>query len=493
MGIRRQYMKLRGQRWWFQLAVPQDCRVALGRANIYANLHTSDQAVAQAKALELAGHWRQQFALLRQTPHHPADAFAVAQAQARAEVERIARTVADPEERDLRTSLVFDWALERELDRFGYSDASELKPGDLPAHIEAALLGIKAIVQGDTTVPPEYGTPFSRTAKAYLEDRQRVGAGRRLTDQTVSQMEAVFRLYRDHSEDAPLGNATRRSAKAFFDKLKKLDANWGRSPKTKSRKLDQLLALSDRPDATPLSDRTLFRYMIALDQVWNWAKDGGEVDGDSPFSGQVKKGGNDTAANAPWSDDALVAYFAAHPDRSKKGKPDPFHWLPRVACLSGMRLAEICALTVEDIRKAEGVTYFDISKGKTSAAIRAIPVHSDLSPLLEQAPKSGNLFPDLLPGGPDKKLSWHIGKRLGRRFKEIPGGSTFHAFRKNVAQTFERERVPETEAAQILGHGRKGITYGIYSPHGIHIAQRRDLIELLRLPKGVPTARSAES
>jgi integrase len=149
-----------------------------------------------------------------------------------------------------------------------------------------------------------------------------------------------------------------------------------------------------------------------------------------------------------------------------------------------MRLDEICSLKVADLIEGEGVKCFDIKDGKTSAATRAVPIHDALLPFLDLVPKEGYLFPDLIPGGKDKKRSAQIGKRLGRRFAATPGGSTFHAFRKNVAGTLERNRIPESEAAQILGHGKKGITYKVYSPHGIPMPQRKQLIDLLAAPDG---------
>lgn len=76
-----------------------------------------------------------------------------------------------------------------------------------------------------------------------------------------------------------------------------------------------------------------------------------------------------------------------------------------------------------------------------------------------------------IQGGRTRSRSAQIGKRLGRRFAAIRGGSTFHAFRRTVAGTFERNRIPESEAAQIVGHGKKGITYKVYSPHGMLAAQ----------------------
>jgi integrase len=484
MAAQRHFLKRRGNRWWFQIAVPEDCRTMVGCAVKAENLRTSDAAVAQARALERAAFWKNRFIAIRGGAGElPADAFAAATERALAEMERIAREVADPQDRAERQELIYDLELQRVLEKRGLADASELEDYDLPQLERARLLGVRAAVQKVKEIPPEYREPFSRTAAAYLADRQRPGSSDRLTDQTVAQMEAVYRLYKDHTSDAPLRMTTRKVAAQFFDKLKRLDANWGRSPKTKERTLDDLLALSHRDDSKPLSDRTLFRYRLALSQVWAWARGRDEVTGDDPFEHLAKKGKNDESANAPWSDDAIVAYFAAHPDGSKKGKPDPFFWLPRIALLSGMRLDEICSLRVTDIIEGDGVRCFDIKKGKTSAATRAVPIHDNLLPLLELAPAGGFLFPDLIPGGKDKKRSAQIGKQLGRRFAAIPGGSTFHAFRKNVAGTFERNRVRESEAAQILGHGKKGITYKIYSPHGIPIALRKQLVDLLKLPK----------
>ncbi len=479
------YLKRRFNQWWFQIAVPADCRATVGTDKVYENLRTSDLAVAQVRALDRAAHHKAKFLAIRgKDAALPSDAFSSGREWALAELHRIGREIADKQDREARKDLVYELAVEQVLNDHGLMSADELDEDAIPPEVGARLQGIRAAVLDLKDTPDQFREPFSRTAAAFIADRQRPGSSDRLTDQTVSQMEAVYRLYRDHTDDAPLRNSTKKMGAAFFDKLKRLDANWGRSRQTKARKLNDLLLLSDREGRRPLSDRTLFRYRLALSQLWSWAKGRDEVQGDDPFEHLAKKGRNDENANAPWSDDAIKAYFAAHPDGSKKGKPDPFYWLPRIALLSGMRLDEICSLKVADLIEGEGVKCFDIKDGKTSAATRAVPIHDALLPFLDLVPKEGYLFPDLIPGGKDKKRSAQIGKRLGRRFAATPGGSTFHAFRKNVAGTFERNRIPESEAAQILGHGKKGITYKVYSPHGIPMAQRKALVGLLALPVG---------
>ena len=164
-----------------------------------------------------------------------------------------------------------------------------MRPGDIPADIEAALLAKKAACCGAERqcAPRVWGavlTAGSGVSGGPATPRVTKANSRRKPSRRWRRSIASTATIR---ADAPLSEAaTRKSATAFFDKLKRLDANWGRSPKTKSRTLDQLLALSAATDdLVPLSDRTLFRYMIALDQVWDWAKVRGDVrEGDSPFS-----------------------------------------------------------------------------------------------------------------------------------------------------------------------------------------------------------------
>ncbi|MBX8785648.1 hypothetical protein HBA94_17980, partial [Ochrobactrum sp. GRS2] len=51
----------------------------------------------------------------------------------------------------------------------------------------------------------------------------------------------------------------------------------------------------------------------------------------------------------------------------------------RISALSGMRLAEIITLWVEECLLDEhGIGFFNIQQGKTSAAARKVPIHPDL-------------------------------------------------------------------------------------------------------------------
>lgn len=476
------YVKRRYDRYWFQIAIPAHTQTTFGKKVIQENLHTSDVKVAAAIALERAAHWKRQFDLQAAEPHNLSEVYKLTLENTLQRIEWIRRKFTNEDDREFHLDLLQDGILEPELQRLGLADVSELSDELVSDEVNAAFAAVKAAREGLTEVPAEYREPTSETVKRFLAERQSDPRDR-LTEQTISQMNAVFRLFANHLDDAPLATLNRQHATEFFDKVRGLSGNWGRMPGARTRSLSALL-VDDRATAKPhLANRTLQRYASSLRQLWQWAELRGELEGSNPFINQVRRasGRNKSIANAPWDADAITAYLAAENEVGSKGSPEPHYWLPRMALLSGMRLDELCSLEVSDIKEAEGVRYFNIPKGKTTSSVRVVPMHSHLEELLQLLPPNGFIFPQLLPAGPDGKRSWNVGKRLRRRFGRIEGASTFHAFRKNVAQTFERKRIPETESSQILGHKRAGMTYGVYSPNGLLIEQKRDLIELLKL------------
>ena len=76
-----------------------------------------------------------------------------------------------------------------------------------------------------------------------------------------------------------------------------------------------------------------------------------------------------------------------------------------------------------------------------------------------------------------------IGKRFGRLKKTLGFGPehVFHSIRKTVATQFENAHVPENVAADILGHDKPTMTYGVYSG-GASLETRLTAIEALSYP-----------
>ena len=68
-----------------------------------------------------------------------------------------------------------------------------------------------------------------------------------------------------------------------------------------------------------------------------------------------------------------------------------------------------------------------------------------------------------------------VGKRFGR-LKSAPGYSedlVFHSLRKTYATTCEQLGIPEGVAADILGHEKETMTYGLYSG-GTSVEQKKE-------------------
>ena len=210
-----------------------------------------------------------------------------------------------------------------------------------------------------------------------------------------------------------------------------------------------------------------------------------EVKGDNPFKGQRSRvTGKNSKPYRALTDDELTKLFSLTPKRRDLWE------IPLVGLYTGMRLNEICSLQWGNVRREDGIWYFDITAAKSEAGVRVVPVHSRLSWLPERRSEDPRelVWPEMEPGGPDAKHSWQFSKRFTahRRRAGIESDdrwrTAFHSLRKNVTRCIERARVPQTEWAEIVGHEKAGITYRVYNPDGLTMAQRSEIVELIRYP-----------
>jgi len=149
---------------------------------------------------------------------------------------------------------------------------------------------------------------------------------------------------------------------------------------------------------------------------------------------------------------------------------------------TGARIEEICSLKVLDLQEIEGILCLKIIDAKTTAGVRTIPAHTHLLPhLLHQSRESNDGY--ILSGltfNKYKDRSNAIGKRFGRLKHKLGFGDeyVFHSIRKTVITVFENLGVSEGLTADIVGHEKKTITYGLYSA-GHSIANKAAAIERL--------------
>jgi len=148
---------------------------------------------------------------------------------------------------------------------------------------------------------------------------------------------------------------------------------------------------------------------------------------------------------------------------------------------TGGRIEELCALRVA---KVTG-DCIKIEDAKTPAGWREVPIHSRLCPTLTRL-LSASTDGYVLSGLTENKYgdrSNAVGKRFGRLKKAAGFGDehVFHSIRRTVATLLEDAGVPENVAADIIGHEKATMTYGLYSG-GTSLDTRRTALEKITYP-----------
>ncbi|WP_299591530.1 DUF6538 domain-containing protein [uncultured Microbulbifer sp.] len=187
----------------------------------------------------------------------------------------------------------------------------------------------------------------------------------------------------------------------------------------------------------------------------------------NPFSrvdiiGKAKEG------KTPFTDSELKALLAVDDD-----------YFTRALAFSGMRGGELCALRGADIKTDEetGIMYFDITKSKTSAGIRKIPVHPSL---IEWASsKAGD--PGLLYQGkikPDKpqRPTEFMNRRKERA--SIQCSATTHSLRGLFATGLEQAGVRSETIKRLMGHVQEDLAFSDYSK-GLTLRELKEAVETL--------------
>jgi integrase len=163
----------------------------------------------------------------------------------------------------------------------------------------------------------------------------------------------------------------------------------------------------------------------------------------------------------------------------------------RISLLSGMRMAEVLTLWVEEAH--DGV--FDIKQGKTTAAARKVPIHPDLKEIVERRTEGKQpkdwLFHELAL---ERDPGDTFGKRFNRYRKHLkvddvrPGKRrslvNFHSARRWFVTEARHAGQPLDTIKDVVGHApdKKDITFGVYTK-GASEGQLRACVEAVKLPE----------
>jgi integrase len=368
--------------------------------------------------------------------------------------------------------------IEYEIDKIADTVGPEADPSPVQQTRLDALNDAKIERRGlPVPLRPQMELTLSELAEAFMR-WWKAQRGLKASN-TEQQKRATFSLFAGYWGDRPMRAVTRPEATAFMDGLRHMDPLWARSPDARNMTWAELqLRFGNRPQG--LSDATLNRHAATMRALWNWGADRGHCGGRNPFTGhhaRLKQGVN-VDGYVAWENPELTHLLTPPPRR--RDLLEIIH----VGLFSGMRLNEIAALRWGDVKKEDGVWFFDIADAKTLAGKRQVPVHPALGWLLERhegASQTARIWNTFNPEGPGKKPGADAGREFSR-FKASRGFAdrrkAFHSFRKNVTRQIERAGIPQSEWAQVFGHER-GFTYGVYNPDGIAIGRKAEIIALI--------------
>lgn len=193
----------------------------------------------------------------------------------------------------------------------------------------------------------------------------------------------------------------------------------------------------------------------------------------------IKRKHDKESETVPFTAEAVVDFQRTAATSGDKELED----LITLAMWTGARIEELCSLKVENVTKDS----FHIIDAKTPSGWREVPIHSKLKPTIDRLVKeSTNGY--VMSGLSENKYgdrSNAIGKRFGRLkagkgFR--PRVETFHSIRKTVTTLLENAGVPESTAADIVGHDKPTMTYGLYSG-GASLEVKREALERIDYPE----------
>jgi integrase len=238
----------------------------------------------------------------------------------------------------------------------------------------------------------------------------------------------------------------------------------------------------DEMDAAGLAPDSIKKTVGEVRSFWEYLQQQEVVsDEDSTFD-KVKRptGKNDgEERRLPFTPEDVVALH-----RQAVANGDPvLADLIFLGAYTGARVESLCVLKDSDVNTSDWS--FRILSDKTKAGRRVVPIHTELRPVilrLMDSTKDGYLLPGL------KEDKWgdrssNIRVRFGTLKTAMGFGEqhVFHSLRKTVSTFFDQNNVSESVAADIVGHKKKTMTYGVYSG-GTSLEQRHQAIEVIRYP-----------
>jgi integrase len=227
---------------------------------------------------------------------------------------------------------------------------------------------------------------------------------------------------------------------------------------TKRVASDYRMATFVRPGVNP---KTANKDISALSSLWKFAERRGLVE-DNPWRGQSlpkAKAAADGTQKRPYTDRELAALLS-----SEHASPSLRDAMTLLA-LSGMRVEELARMKVGDIRDATGrLPYIALQGTKTQAALRDVPIHPGVLPIiLRRANGKGEdaYLLDELPTPPDDSATERgqpITKAFGRLRQRLGIDERVEGARQANVDLHSLRRWFIAKARDAINAGAQGFT-----------------------------------
>ena len=423
------YLKQRKLGWYVQVHVPPKLQAEVGKRVIVRSLGTRDKGEADRRKHGVIADILAGFGQGTAAPGHdsltPTDLLKLA-VTARQAIE-------SGEENPANAAAAFDGEMEQFL-----SEKARVLGTDAEGHPNLPPADVATLRRAHKALAGSLTRTLGHQWPAYLKEQEA-----RLTAQTIGDKRRRLEAFAEwFGGDRDCVEVSRRVAGKYVAEvvLKRTQGDAGET----------------------LSPVTMKKEVSDLRAFFDWLLVRGVVES-NPFDRMASTVKTSTrgkpSTRRPWAKGELSTVLRGiSPD-------DPLWSLTVIAAYTGMRREEVAELKTSAVDR--GV--LKVEEGKTAAAVRRVPIHPILAPLIRRLVKTstdGYLISGLLRGGPDSKRAWYLGKRFGHVIRQLgiaDPGLDFHALRGTVITQLEGAGVPVSTIQLIVGHKRQGMTLGVYS------------------------------
>ncbi len=432
------YLQKRRRRWYAILEIPKALRPHFSnKPRFVQSLETESHTVAERRVLQVVAAWKKEIATARNEPDDivawqpdfvvrgrsfprpPVSANALRRALQNAKSEEQRQTILDEIEEAAH------WIGAVNVDQIGQAPSSDPEAQRFYATATGALI------------------PFSEHLDEWLTTSRVTTKTQDMQRSDVQRFAAKFAMVQD---------VIRPEVRRWITRLMNDD---GLTPKTVQRILSAL--------------RGYWRYLQSI-----------EVAGEDhePFTkldvARQNKRASPRSARQPFEPVDVVRLLEA----AISGGDDQLADLIRLGMWTGCRIEELCALKVGQVKD----DHFTVGDTKTKAGWRDVPIHRGLAQtmarLIEDS-KDGHVLSGLTANKYGDRSN-AIGKRFGHLKTELSFGPqlVFHSIRKTVVTILENAGVAENVVADLVGHEKTTMTFGLYSG-GLSLAVKQEALDKL--------------